>query len=598
MTSQTIDDLSARLAAPLGAAFADLGLDPALGVAQRAQKPEFGDFQCNGAMAGAKAAGRNPREVATAVAGRLVGHGLIERVEVAGPGFLNITLSADAVTEQARLLAADPRVGADQVASPRRVVVDYGGPNVAKPMHVGHLRAAIIGESLKRIARHRGDTVWGDAHFGDWGYQMGLLIMAVREEQPDLPYFDPGFTGPYPDQSPVTLADLDRLYPLASARGKAEPDVRDAARKATAELQAGRPGYLALWKHFVVVSREALVRDYGTLGVAFDLWLGESDADPLIPAMVADLEARGLLQDDAGARVVFVHDKITRRKDGSEGPDLPPLLVVSSEGSAMYGTTDLATILYRVRELQAEQCLYVVDKRQSDHFEQVFRAADKAGYMPRAALEHIAFGTMNGTDGRPFKTRDGGVLKLADLIETVTAAATAKIEEAGVGADLPEAERRDIALKVGMAALKFADLQNFRGNDYVFDLDRFLSFEGKTGPYLLYAAVRIKSILRKAADQGLEPGMIVVEHPAERRLVMALDGYAAALRGAHDKRAPHHLAEHCYALASAFSGFYTACPILGSEGEVRTSRLALARLTLTQLEAALDLLGIAVPERM
>lgn len=591
-------DLAAILSAEVGAAFAGLGLDAGLGRVVRAQKAEFGDFQCNGAMAGAKAAGRNPREVAAAVAGRLAGHPLLTRVEVAGPGFLNITLSDATIAQRAVALSRDLRVGAGVTGQPLRVVVDYGGPNVAKPMHVGHLRAAIIGESLKRLLRHQGHTVWGDAHFGDWGYQMGLLLMAVRDEQPDLPFFDPDHTGPYPDASPVSLADLDRLYPQAAARGKTDPAVRDAARRATAELQAGRAGYVALWRHFVAVSREALVRDYAQLGVSFDLWLGESDADPLITGMVADLDARGLLEDDAGARVVFVHEKIVPKKDGSEGPDLPPLLVVSSEGSAMYGTTDLATILYRKQTLDAQLCLYVVDKRQGDHFEQVFRASDRAGYLRRDQLEHIAFGTMNGTDGKPFKTREGGVLKLADLIATVTAAATAKIEEAGVGRDLPAAERADIALKVGMAALKFADLQNFRGNDYVFDLDRFLSFEGKTGPYLLYAAVRIKSLLRRAAADGIAPGTPAPAHAAERALVMALDGYDLALRGACEKRAPHILAEHCYTLSSAFSAFYTACPILMAEAPVRAARLGLAFVTLAQLEQALDLLGIAVPDRM
>jgi arginyl-tRNA synthetase len=595
----TVADLAAQLSARAGAAFVAIGLAEELGRVVRAQRAGFGDFQCNGAMAGAKAAGRNPREVAAAVAARLAGDPMIAQVEVAGPGFLNITVSDAALAAQAAALAGDARVGAGRVAQPRRVVVDYGGPNVAKPMHVGHLRAAIIGESLKRLFRHRGDQVWSDAHFGDWGYQMGLLIMAVRDEQPALPYFDEEFAGPYPGTSPVSLADLDRLYPLAAGRAKDDPAVRDAARKATAELQARRPGYVALWQQFVAVSREALVRDYAQLGVEFDLWLGESDADPLIVGMVDDLAGKGLLEDDAGARVVFVHDRIVPKKDGTEGPDVPPLLVVSSEGSAMYGTTDLATILQRKQDLAADLCLYVVDKRQSDHFEQVFRASHKAGYLRRDQLEHIPFGTMNGTDGRPFKTREGGVLKLADLIATVTRAATAKIDEAGVAEGLPPDERAAIALKVGMAALKFADLQNFRGNDYVFDLDRFLSFEGKTGPYLLYAAVRIKSILRKAAGQGLEPGVPVAAEAAERELVLALDGYDTALRGAYDKRAPHILADHCYTLASAFSGFYAACPILNADDPaVRPARLALAALTLRQLEAGLNLLGLDIPDRM
>ncbi|MCU0882407.1 MAG: arginine--tRNA ligase [Hyphomonadaceae bacterium] len=592
-------DLAAHLSARIGSIFAGLDLPAELGRVARAQKPEFGHYQCNGAMAGAKASSTNPRELATRIAARLAGDPDLARVEVAGPGFLNLTLSDEALAQQAARLADDPRAGAGQSASPLTVVVDYGGPNVAKPMHVGHLRSAIIGESLKRMFRFAGHTVHGDAHFGDWGFQMGLLIVAVGEEQPDLIHLDPDFTGPYPSESPITLGDLERLYPLASGRVKAKDQALiDAARKATAELQGGRAGYVALWRHFQAVSRVALERDYGVLGVQFDLWNGESDADPFIAPMVADLEARGLLADDAGARVIFVHDRIVPKKDGSEGPDIPPLLVVSSEGSAMYGTTDLATIVQRKQTLAPDLSLYVVDQRQADHFEQVFRAADKAGYMPRGSLEHIGFGTMNGKDGKPFKTRDGGVLKLSDLIAMVQEQAQAKLAETGMADSLPPEERDLVASQVGMAALKFADLQNFRGTSYQFDLDRFLSFEGKTGPYLLYAAVRIASILRKAADQEIEPGDIAVAEQAERDLILTLDGFDSALAGAIDKRAPHLMAEHVYAVASAFSAFYTQCPILASNGPVRASRLALAGLTLKQLHLGFDLLGLQAPQRM
>jgi arginyl-tRNA synthetase len=327
--------------------------------------------------------------------------------------------------------------------------------------------------------------------------------------------------------------------------------------------------------------------------------LGESDADPLIPAMILDLEAKGLLQDDQGARVVFVHDKMVPKKDGSEGPNVPPLLVVSSEGSAMYGTTDLATIIDRKTRFDTDLIIYCVDQRQAEHFETVFRTADKAGYMPRAGLDHIGFGTMNGADGKPFKTREGGVLKLHDLITQVREKAQAKIDEAGVGKDLPEAERREIANMVGIAALKFADLQNFRGTSYIFDLERFLSFEGKTGPYLLYAAVRIKSILRKAEANGQVAGAIGPIEAAERDLILTLDGFEHALRGAYDKRAPHILADHVYNVAGAFSAFYAACPILGADSDaLRGSRLTLAQATLNQLVIGLDLLGIQAPERM
>jgi arginyl-tRNA synthetase len=591
--------LASSLALKLGAAFADLGLDAELGTVARAQKAEFGHFQCNGAMAGAKQAGKNPREIAVAVAARLAIDPDVACCEVAGPGFLNITLSDVALTKRAGDIAADPRAGGEHVSVPRNVVVDYAGPNVAKSMHVGHLRATIIGDSVKRIYRFRGDKVWGDAHFGDWGFQMGLLIATIAQEQPDLPYFVEGATGPFPSESPVVLADLERIYPAAAALVKTDTIARDAARKATAELQAGRPGYRALWQHFVTVSRGALEREFGALGVTFDLWLGESDADPLIPGMITDLDSKGLLQDDQGARVVFVHDKMVPKKDGSEGPNVPPLLVVSSEGSAMYGTTDLATILDRKAKFDTDLIIYCVDQRQAEHFETVFRVADKAGYMPRAALDHIGFGTMNGPDGKPFKTREGGVLKLHDLITQVREKAQAKIDEAGVGKDLPAEERAAIANMVGIAALKFADLQNFRGTSYIFDLERFLSFEGKTGPYLLYAAVRIKSILRKAAATGQVAGAIGPLEPAERDLILTLDGFEHALRGAYSKRAPHILADHTYQVAGAFSAFYAACPILGADNDaLRASRLTLAQATLNQLVIALDLLGIEAPERM
>ena len=591
--------LSQHLGKALGAAFEAIGLGYEFGQVVRATKPEFGDFQCNGAMAAAKQAGKNPREIATQIAARMAGHSGIEKIEIAGPGFLNIFIDLETLGKHAQMLGQDIRFGAQIIQSPRKVIVDYAGPNVAKSMHVGHLRATIIGEALRRIFRFRGDEVLGDAHFGDWGFQMGLLIATLSIEQPDLPYFDENHTGAYPNQSPVTLADLERIYPAAAALAKTDADYRDKARKATMELQNGRLGYRALWQHFVNVSREALKREFGALGVEFDLWLGESDADPLIPEMIKDLDAKGILVEDQGAKVVFVHDKMVPAKDGGERPNVPPLLAVSSEGSAMYGTTDLATILMRKNQFYADLVLYCVDQRQSEHFESVFRASEKAGYLRRDQLEHIGFGTMNGNDGKPFKTREGGVLKLHDLIQMVRTKAAAKLGETGVAKDLPETERAKIGDMVGMAALKFADLQNFRGTSYVFDLDKFLSFEGKTGPYLLYACVRIKAILRKAHEQGLAAGRISIIEPAERDLLLILDGFELALAGAYDKRAPHILADHAYSLATAFSAFYANCPILGAKDEaVRASRLALAKAALGQLELALSLLGIEAPERM
>ncbi|MBU2419347.1 MAG: arginine--tRNA ligase, partial [Alphaproteobacteria bacterium] len=507
-------DLRTVLGEAVGTAFAAEGVDPALARVTPSDRPDLADFQSNGALAAAKALKANPRELATRVAERLRGDDRLASVEVAGPGFINLKVADATLAARAAEVAADSaHAGAAVVAAPRKVVIDFAGPNVAKPMHVGHLRSSIIGESLKRLFRFRGDTVWGDAHFGDWGFQMGLLIVAVGDEGKADAFLAEG-DGPFPADSPVTLEDLERLYPAAAAMAKKDPAFRDRARKATAELQGGRPGYRALWAHFVAVSRTALEREFGALGVTFDLWNGESDADPVMAEMIAHLEATGLLVEDDGARVVHVARPGETRKrklaDGSviEAPSPPPLLVISSEGSAMYGTTDLATILDRRKAIDPDLILYVVDERQAEHFEQVYRAAYLAGYAAEGTLEHLGFGTMNGPDGKPFKTRAGGVLKLHDLITMATDKARERLREAKLGADLSDAEFDDIAHKVSVAALKFADLSNSRTTSYVFDLDRFMSFEGKTGPYLLYQAVRIKSLLRKAADQGVTPGPI------------------------------------------------------------------------------------------
>jgi arginyl-tRNA synthetase len=583
--------LRTDLGEAVAAAFAAEGVDASAVRVTASDRPDLADFQSNAALALAKITKANPRDLAGRVAARLQGDARLSAVEVAGPGFINLKVADAALSTRAAEVAEDSeRAGAQPVAQPRRVIIDFAGPNVAKPMHVGHLRSSIIGESLKRLFRFRGDQVWGDAHFGDWGFQMGLLITALTEEGRADAYL--AETGPFPAESPVTLEDLERLYPAAAARAKEEPEFRDRARKATAVLQAGHAGYRALWAHFVAVSRTALEREFSALGVTFDLWNGESDADPLIPDMVADLKARGLAEFDQGAWIIRVAEEGEKR-------ELAPLLLVSSEGSAMYGTTDLATILQRRREQDFDLVLYCVDARQGDHFEQVFRAAYKAGYATPGQLEHAANGTMNGADGKPFKTRAGGVLKLHDLITMATDKARERLREAHLGEDASAEEFEAIADKVAVAALKFADLSNARTTSYVFDLDRFTSFEGKTGPYLLYQAVRIKSLLRKAADQGAEPGTIAVAEPAERDLALTLDAFEQAVDDAYAKRAPHVVAEHAYRLAQNFSKFYAACPVLAAGHEAtRGSRLALSAAALMQLETGLGLLGIDVPERM
>ena len=599
-------DFRSALTVTTGEAFAAEGFDASAGRVNASDRPDLADFQCNGALAVAKQAKANPREVATKIVGRLSADSRLQSLDIAGPGFLNFVLANAALGDRANAIAADPRLGAPAVATRRKVMIDFGGPNVAKEMHIGHLRTAVIGESLKRIFRFLGDEVLGDAHFGDWGLQMGQLIVGLSEEMPDLPYFDAAFTGPYPAQSPVSLADLGRIYPKTSARIKGKDlDFLAAARKATKELQTGRPGYRALWQHFVTVSREALKRDYAALGVEFDLWNGESDADPYVEPMIADLKAKGLLVDDQGAQVVHVaRPGETRKKkldDGSviEVPSPPPLLVVSSEGSAMYGTTDVATIVQRQKEFGPDLSLYIVDQRQAEHFEQVFRTSYLAGYAREGQLEHAANGTVNGPDGTPFKTRDGGTLKLGDLIGQAVEKAVARLHEAGAGKDLSEADFADTAHKVAVAALKFAELSNHRLTNYIFDLDRFMSFEGKTGPYLLYQAVRMKSILRKAQEQGIAAGAIVVAEPAEREVVLLLDGFDGALRETYLKRAPNILADHTYRLAQAFSKFFAACPVLAAEdAATKASRLTLVGVVLRQLQLGLDLMGLQAPEQM
>jgi arginyl-tRNA synthetase len=600
-----MSDLKSRLSEAAGVAFAALGLAAEFGRVSGSDRPDLADFQCNGALAAAKSLKRNPREIAQAVADLLRADPAVADADVAGPGFINVRVTADALSERADALAADARAGAGQVAAPRRVLVDYAGPNVAKEMHVGHLRASIIGEAIKRLYRFRGDEVLGDAHFGDWGFQMGLLLIACADADPQvgsllerLAARPEGFSNSDEEavgtelSARISLDDLDRLYPAAAALAKGDADYRDRARRATAELQAGRFGHRLVWRHFAKITRVALERDFHALGIDFDLWRGESDVDDLIEPMVADLHDKGLLIDDQGARII----RVARQGDRRE---VPPLLVVSSEGSAMYGTTDLATILDRKRFFDPDLMLYVVDQRQADHFETVFRAAYLAGYARDGALAHIGFGTMNGPDGKPFKTREGGVLKLRDLIDMARGKARERLLEAGLGAELSPADFEDTALRVGVATLKFADLINFRGTSYVFDLDRFSSFEGKTGPYLLYQAVRVKSLLRRAETEGLAPGPIRIGDATERDLTLLLDAFDHTLTESYDKCAPNLIADHAFRLAQAFSKFYAACPVLIAENaELKGSRLSLAALSLRQLELALDLLGISAPDRM
>jgi arginyl-tRNA synthetase len=584
--------LTRELTAIAADAFAAEGLSAEFGVVKVSDRPDLAQFQCNGALPAAKQAKTNPRALATKIADRLKANPIFAKVEIAGPGFINLDLTDEALAARAETVSKDERLGAPETGTGKTMVIDYGGPNVAKPMHVGHLRSAIIGDSLKRLFRANGWKVIGDVHLGDWGLQMGQLISEVQLRGLAPVYFDEAFTGPYPDESPVTMEDLEVLYPAASAACKADPARLELARKATAELQAGRPGYMALWKHFFAVSEKGLKREYASLGVEFDLWNGEASVDPLIPPMIEDLKARGIAEESEGALVI----QVAREDDKKE---MPPLILLKSDGAALYGTTDLATIVDRVRAFDPDFILYVVDQRQHGHFEQVFRGAEKSGLAGKAALEHAGFGTMNGPDGKPFKTRAGGVMKLFDLIAMTTDEAKKRIAEAGLGAGYPAEEQEDIAQKVGVAALKFADLSNWRLTDYIFDLDRFTKFEGKTGPYLQYAAVRIRSILRKAEEQGFAIATPVVRSAEERALVLKILGLPDAMEAAEDKRAPNFICEYVFELAQAFSRFYAEHHILSEADEgLRAARLGLCALTLAVLIKSLDLLGIEVPNRM
>lgn len=582
-----------RLSDLVGAAFADLGLDPGLGMVVPSNRPELSQFQCNGAMAAAKVAGRPPREIAEQVAAAISVADELAAVEVAGPGFINLSVTDVTLAEWGRTMAADRRLGVEAAADPETVVVDYAGPNVAKAMHVGHLRATIIGDSLARLFDFLGHRVIRDPHFGDWGLQMGLVIAELERRNPELPYFDPDFSGPYPEESPVTLDALQEVYPTANTRSAEDPEFAEAARRATVELQRKRPGYFALWQHMRAVSLEAQKENFSDLGVDFDIWHGESDVADLLEPLVDRLVEAGAAEKSEGALIVRVDDPGDNR-------DYPPLILVSRTGGYLYSTTDVATVWYRADKLAADLALYVVDARQADHFTQVFRAARKGGVAGAMRMEHIGFGTMNGPDGKPFKTREGGIISLRDLIEMVETAATARLDEADIATDYPSEERARIAHQVGIAALKFGDLHANRASDYVFDLDRFSSFEGKTGPYLQYAAVRIRSLLRKAAERDLAPGDLAPPTTdQERGLLLDLLRLPEVLARAAELRGPNHIAEYAYDLAGAFNRFYDACHVLSEpDPRRRGGWLTLCRLTLDTLTRTLHLLGIEVPERM
>ena len=583
-----------ELTKAFGAAFEAVGLDASYGEVGVSQRPELAQFQCNGALAAAKQAGKNPRQLAEEVVASLADQDQFKDLSIAGPGFINISLTDESLAARVDAIRVSEDLGVQPAADPKRVVLDYGGPNVAKELHVGHIRPAVIGESLKRTLRAKGHTVIGDVHLGDWGAPMGQLIAELADRMPDLPYFDETYTGPYPEDSPVAMEDFNEIYPAASRRAAEDPAFAERARAATAELQQRRPGYLALWRHFRDVSVEAIKAVYDELGVEFDLWHGESDIADRLDQLITELLENGVARHSEGAVVVDVAQP-------DDNYEVPPLLMAKSDGATLYTTWDVATIAARVEELEAQLILYIVDLRQSLHFEQVFRAARAAGIAGTdIALEHHGNGTVNGTDGRPLKTRDGGTPLLRGLIDEAVAKAAQRLDENDLAAEYDAAERDRIAHLVGLAALKFGELQNHRGSDYVFDLDRFVSFEGRTGPYLLYSAVRMQSILNKAAERNLVAGEIVAASgDYERNLMLALLRLPEVVDRAIEHRAPNHIAHYAYDLAAEFSRFYEHCRILDETDATRQAGwLGLVEVTLACMHFLLHLLVLEVPERM
>ena len=582
-----------QMAEELSAAFEKAGYDPSYGKVTVSNRPDLCEYQCNGAMAGAKAYHKAPFMIADDVVAQLSDSRIFSRAEVVKPGFINLDVKTEFVAEYMNKMAEDEKLSVETAKNPKTIIIDYGGPNVAKPLHVGHLRSAIIGESIKRIGRFVGHKVIGDVHLGDWGLQMGLIITELKHRKPELVYFDDSFTGEYPAEAPFTISELEEIYPCASGKSKEDEAYRNEALEATHLLQQGKPGYMALWNHIMNVSVTDLKRNYANLNVDFDLWKKESDAQPYIPDMVEDMKKRGFAYEDQGALVVDV-------KEESDTKEIPPCMLLKSDGASLYTTTDLATIVERMKLFQPDEILYVVDKRQELHFIQVFRCARKTGLVnPETKLSFLGFGTMNGKDGKPFKTREGGVMRLENLIAEIQEEMYKKITD---NRTVEEEEAKNTAKTVGMAAIKYGDLSNQASKDYVFDVDRFTSFEGNTGPYILYTIVRIKSILNKYQEEGKAVTGLKVNQQSgesEKALMLALVKYNEMMENAYEELAPHKICAYIYDLANAFNHFYHETKILAEENEAKKQGyIALLILTKKVLESCIDVLGFEAPERM
>ena len=581
------------LSEEMGRAFEEAGYEASLGKVSVSNRPDLCEYQCNGAMAGAKKYHKAPLVIAGEVAEKLAESEVFAGAEAVAPGFLNLKISEEFLLKQLRQMAEEPKFGLEAPEKKKRIIIDYGGANVAKPLHVGHLRSAVIGESIKRINRYVGHEVIGDVHLGDWGLQMGLVIMGLKERKPDLVYFDESYTGEYPREAPFTISELEEIYPASSAKSKEDAAYKALAMEATYKLQNGVRGYRALWQHILNVSVADLKKNYSSLNVEFDLWKGESDVHELIPEMVAYMKENGYAYISDGALVVDV-------KEDTDTKEVPPCMILKSDGASLYNTTDLATIMERMRLYHPDEIIYLTDKRQDLYFDQVFRCARKTKLVePETELKWIGFGTVNGKDGKPFKTRDGGVMRLETLIQDTKDEMYRKIRE---GREMSEEEARKVADMVAISALLYGDLSNQASKDYVFDVDRFTSFEGDTGPYILYTIVRIKSILAKYREQGGNPESTELrkaENTSEKELMMELVQFQAMMQNAAEETAPHKVCTYVYDLANAFNHFYHETKILGEEKEERKQGLiALLVLTLNVLESCIDVLGFSAPDKM
>ncbi len=576
------------------AAFENSGYDASFGNVNVSNRPDLCQYQCNGAMAAAKTYHKAPVMIAGDVVEKLKDNVMFEKIDAVAPGFINIILSPAYIAEYMNSMAKDERFGCPEEENKKKIVIDYGGPNVAKPLHVGHLRSAIIGESIKRIARFMGNDVIGDVHLGDWGLQIGLIITELKTRKPELCYFDENFTGEYPEEAPFTMSELEEIYPYASGYSKTHKDYLSAAQQATADLQAGNRGYLALWNHIIEVSVADIKKNYEKLNVSFELWKKESDVQQYIPDMVKAMKEGGFAYESDGALVVDV-------KEETDTKEMPPCIILKSNGATNYETTDLATIIERRKLFDARKLIYVVDKRQALHFDQVFRCARKTGLVDDdIELNFVGFGTMNGKDGKPFKTRDGGVLRLETLISDINEAVYERIMS---NRQMDEEEAREVAGKVGLAAIKYGDLSNQASKDYVFDVDRFTSFEGNTGPYILYSIVRIKSVLAKYQEAGHNIAdadtIIAPTVKSETDLMLELLKFGDVIVQAYKDNAPHKICQSIYEMADAFNRFYHENKIMGEENEERQkSLIALLVLVKNVLEKCIDLLGFDAPEKM